>query len=116
MMGWATIYIEGKAGFEVAVLNKLKNSKLNGTSEVNHKLLMFWLKDYSQLRDFKMSIGSQMIFKYRLRFFTDLEEHIQAENAKNYTGFSVSENKMIQAMETLGLYLAKKHFRLQEQT
>lgn len=107
-MGWTTIYIEGREGFEAAVQNKLKNSKLNGTSEVNHKLLMFWLKNYSQLRDFKLSIGSRIIFKFRLRFFTDLEEYLQIEKDKIFTGFSMSENKMIHAMEMPEMHVGPK--------
>lgn len=90
-----TVYIKGKEGFKEAILNKLNYSWLNGNSEIEQKLIMFWLRDHSQLHNFKSAIGSRLIFKYRLQFFTNLEEHLQAEDNKVLSGFSSSEKKMI---------------------
>ena len=81
-MSWITVYIKGRSGFEAAVISKLKDNWVNGNVEVRHKLLMFWLEDAKSLRKFKLAIGSQTIFKYRLHFFTDLEEFVQSEQEK----------------------------------
>ena len=96
-----TVYISGKKGFKEAILERLEYSWLNGNAEIEHKLIMFWLTDQSQFHNFKLAIGSRLIFKYRLQFFTNLEEHLQSEKNKAYSGFSSSEKKLIFDMTSL---------------
>lgn len=98
-MSWNTVYVNGRKGFSEVILPELSRSWLRGTVEPNLNLVMFWLNEDSGLRELKRAIGSRMIFKYRLRFFTDLEEYIQSESVKNYTGFSVREVQLIAQME-----------------
>ena len=97
-MSWTTLYVKGKDGFKKEVLAKLGDSWLHGTSEAWHDLLMFWLKDNSKLRDFKMAIGSKIIFKYRLQFFTDLDEHLQLDVSPGKKELSRRENEMVREM------------------
>jgi len=97
---WTTIYINGRDGFKKVVLDKLKHSWMHGNSDTEHELLLFWLVDQSHLRNFKISIGSKIILKYRLYFFTNLDECLQLTSDKEHNGFSLRENKMIQDMET----------------
>ena len=98
-MSWNTVYVNVKKGFSEAILPELNRSWLRGTVEPDLNLVMFWLNEDSGLRELKRAIGSKMIFKYRLRFFTNLEEYIQSESVKNYSGFSVREVQLIAHME-----------------
>ena len=82
-MTWITVYIKGRSGFQDAVFSKLKDNWMNGNVELRHNVMMFWLKDSMPLRKFKLAIGSQTIFKFRLRFFTDLEEFVQSEQEED---------------------------------
>jgi hypothetical protein len=61
--------------------------------------MMFWLSGSLTLRDLKMAIGSTDIFKYRLQFFTTLEEYHQSELKKSDTKLSLKEEAMILEME-----------------
>jgi len=99
IMGWNTVYVNGKKGFSEAILPELNSAWLRGMVEPDLNLIMFWLNEDSGLRELKMAIGSRKIFKYRLQFFTNLEEYLQAETAKNYVGFSVREVQLIAHME-----------------
>lgn len=76
-MSWATIYIKGKEGFEKEVLHKLERSGfsfLPGSEEVEKNVSLYWINDQSSLRAFKKAITAKIIFEYRLRFFTSLED------------------------------------------
>ena len=88
------MYVKGKAGFKGAIQSKLDNSWLLGTPEADHNLVMFWLIDPSRLREFKMAIGSTIIFKYRLQFISDLGKYIRSENHKRYMEFSLQDAEM----------------------
>lgn len=89
-MGWITLYITGKADFREDVREKLENSDVrmmpgyigggDGTSMFSD---MYWVDEKVKLRDFKEAIGSKLIWKYRLQFFTSLEELIETQNAEN---------------------------------
>lgn len=84
-MGWITVYITGKADFREEVLKKLEGTNLNfmpgntgASSDMdNHDL--YWLDEKVDLRRFKLAIGSKLILKYRLNFFTSLEAFIEAQ-------------------------------------
>ena len=93
-MPWATVYIRGRKSFQKEVLAKLEQSWLAGSHEANNDLLMFWIEDTSRLRSLKIAIGSKLIFKYRLHFFTDLDLHLKAEK-KQSTEFSTIDTEMV---------------------
>jgi hypothetical protein len=97
-MSWSTIYIHGRTGFKKAVEEKLKSSWLHGYPETELELMMFWQREESTLRDFKMAIGSKLIFKYRLEFFSSVDEYLQLEKKKPDTGFSKQENQLVRKM------------------
>ena len=61
---------------------------------------MFWIEDISKLRSLKIAIGSKLIFKHRLHFFTDLDFHLKAEKSQ-LTEFSTVETEMVTKMVQL---------------
>jgi hypothetical protein len=87
-MNWNTIYITGRSDFREEVKKKLENSDVNfmpgyvdnSVSRFMHDL--YWLDEKVDLRRFKEAIGSKLIWKYRLSFYMNLEEFIQARNKK----------------------------------
>jgi intergrase/recombinase len=87
-MNWNTIYITGRSDFREEVKKKLENSDVNfmpgyvdnSGSRFMHDL--YWLDEKVDLRRFKEAIGSKLIWKYRLSFYMNLEEFIQARNKK----------------------------------
>jgi predicted Rossmann-fold nucleotide-binding protein len=48
-----------------------------GTSEEAAE--MYWVAEHVELDAFKRAIGARTIWKYRLRFYTSLEEFIEAK-------------------------------------
>lgn len=97
-MSWSTIYIHGKTGFKKAVEEKIKSTWLHGYPETELELMMYWLQEKDTLRDFKLSIGSKVIFKYRLQFFSSVDEFLQLEKKKKDTSFSKQENQLVRKM------------------
>ena len=78
-MGWITVYIKGKSGFEQDVLDKLNGSDfpfMPGTS-YEKGLMLYWIPEQKTLRSFKQAIGSKIVFRYRLRFYTNVEALIE---------------------------------------
>ena len=84
-MGWITVYITGKADFREEVLKKLEGSNVNfmpgntGASSDMDTHDLYWLDERVDIKDFKRAIGSKMIWKYRLTFFTSLEAFIESQ-------------------------------------
>lgn len=85
-MNWTTLYITGKTDFREDVRKKLDNSKLDvmpgyleSSTAVGHWDL-YWINDQYTLRDVKETIGSKLVWKYRLRFYQDLEHFIESGN------------------------------------
>jgi hypothetical protein len=84
-MNWNTIYIRGRFDFREEVNRRLEHSRLRvmpgslGTTEEAAE--MYWVADQVALKDFKRAIGAKTIWKYRLRFYTSLEEFIEAKYA-----------------------------------
>ncbi len=97
-MSWSTIYIQGRTGFKKAVEEKIKSSWLHGYPETELELMMYWQREESTLRNFKMAIGSKLIFKYRLQFFSSVDEYLQLHKKKPDTGFSKQENQLVRKM------------------
>lgn len=81
-MGWTTVYMRGKTGSEEEVLKNLEHSGFTfmpGTT--NEKgLFLFWIRDDENLRDFKKAIGSKTILKYRIRFYTNVEDFVESRH------------------------------------
>lgn len=105
-MGWITIYITGKPDFREEVQKKLESSNVNfmpgytgATSDMDtHDL--YWLDENVDLRAFKGAIGSKLIFKYRLNFFTSLEAFIESQKNKNKEGdLTPEENELLSRMQ-----------------
>ena len=96
-MSWITVYIKGRKSFRKEVLAKLERTWLLGNEDVNNDLLMYWIEDASKLKSLKTAIGSKLIFKYRLHFFTDLDFHLKAEKRQS-TEFSTVETEMMTTM------------------
>lgn len=105
-MGWITIYITGKSDFREEVQKKLEGSSVNfmpgytgATSDMDtHDL--YWLDENVDLRTFKEAIGSKVLFKYRLNFFTSLEAFIESQKNKNKEGdLTPEENELLSRMQ-----------------
>ena len=87
-MGWVTVYVRGKSGFKTEVAHHLEGSGFTFMPGfANEKgLALYWIHDLNELRSFKKAIGSKTIFKYRLRFFTTVEEFVESKyNSKSET-------------------------------
>lgn len=88
-MGWITVYITGKSDFREEVLKKLESSNVNfmpgytGASADMDTHDLYWLDEKVDLRTFKEAIGSKLIWKYRLNFFTSLEAFIESQKNRN---------------------------------
>jgi len=98
-MNWVTIYIAGKAGFEKEVTEQLEKSPLRfmpGTLGEDRGVSLFWLPEEVSLRELKKAIGSKVVFKYRLKFSTNLEI-IKSEQTEPER-LSVREEAMIREM------------------
>ena len=85
-MGWTTVYVRGRSGFEGEVTKNLDDSGflcMPGYS--NEKgLTLFWIHEQETLRSFKKAIGAKTVLKYRLKFFTNVEDFVETKyNARN---------------------------------
>lgn len=105
IMGWITIYITGRTEFREEVQRKLAGSDVNfmpgytgATSDMDtHDL--YWLDENVDLRSFKEAIGSKLIWKYRLNFFTSLEAFIESQKNKKDVELASEENDFLQKMQ-----------------
>lgn len=100
-MGWITVYITGKADFREEVLKKLESSNVNfmpgntGASSDLDTHDLYWLDEKVNIRSFKEAIGSKLIWKYRLNFFTSLEAFIETQKNKyKEEDFTPEENEL----------------------
>ena len=86
-MNWTTIYITGRPEFQAEVRKKLEHSDLNfmpgyvdnTTTTVTHDL--YWLNDLTELRKMKEAVGSKLVWKYRLKFYANLEAFLQSQDS-----------------------------------
>ena len=61
---------------------------------------LYWLDENVDLRTLKEAIGSKVIFKYRLNFFTSLEAFIESQKNKNKEGdLTPEENDLLSRMQ-----------------
>ena len=99
-MGWTTIYISGKEGFEEEVLKNLRHAGIDfmpGSIGTSGGPGLFWISETMPLRDFKKAIGSKTVFKYRLQFFSSLEEFEKSQGQRSER-LSPREEAMIREM------------------
>jgi len=96
-MQWTTLYIKGRNGFKPLVLSKLKRAILHGSSQPDQDVLMVWIKGGKTLRSLKLVIGADVIFRYRIQFFTDLNGHLETKAIKDQP-LSTREREMLQKM------------------
>ena len=97
-MHWTTLYIKGKSGFKPVVLVKLKGAILHGSSQPDQNVLMVWTKSTQNLRSLKLLIGADLIFRFRLQFFTDLNGHLETKAIKDHQPLSTRERELLQEM------------------
>lgn len=104
-MGWITVYITGKADFRQDVLRRLEGSGVNfmpgytGASSDMDTHDLYWLDEKVPLRTFKEAIGSKVILKYRLNFFTSLEAFIESQKNKKKEAETAEENELLLKMQ-----------------
>ena len=105
-MGWITVYITGKADFRQDVLKKLEGSNVNfmpgniGESSDMDTHDLYWLDEKVDMRSFKEAIGSKLVWKYRLNFYTSLEAFIESQkNKKNDQELSLEESALLSRMQ-----------------
>jgi hypothetical protein len=95
-MQWTPLYIKGKTGFKPLILVKLKGVILHGSSQPDQGVLMVWTKSGKSLRSLKLLIGADLIFRYRLQFFTDLNGHLETKAVNDSQPLSSREREMLQ--------------------
>lgn len=107
-MGWVTIYITGREDFHKEVGEKLEDSDLRlmpgytGGSAIEGGLYsdLYWVDEKVSLRELKEAIGSKLIWKYRLNFYTSLESFIESQNKKKTTtDFTAEERALLAEMQ-----------------
>lgn len=105
-MNWVTIYITGQEDFRDDVRKKLERSDVEfmpgyiENSSTHHPHDLYWLNGHTDLRQFKEAIGGKLIWKYRLRFFSNLEAFITFQNEmQGENEFTAHDLKMITDMQ-----------------
>ena len=93
-----TIYIVGNPGFVELHHKRLDdNSKfLRGQVSVEipgKEVQLLWVHKRSGLKDLKKAIGADLIWKYRLRFYFDLESFAKQQEEK--TELSADEKTLM---------------------
>lgn len=102
--GWITVYITGRVDFREEVRKRLENSDVNfmpgniGTTSDMDTHDLYWLDEKVDLRKFKRAIGSKLIWKYRLNFYTSLEAFVEAQNKKRKVEESPEESLLFLKM------------------
>lgn len=102
-MGWSTLYIHGRPEFEQEVLHRLERSSIGfmpGSMSGEQNIALYWVDERTNVRAFKKAIGSEIVFKYRLRFFNSLESlhDYQDQDMISSENFTVQEQALIREM------------------
>jgi hypothetical protein len=111
-MNWTTIYITGRQDFREEVRKKLEHVDLNfmpgyiGNSSQTSADDLYWLDSSTTLRTFKEAIGGKLIWKYRLRFFSGLEEFLDYQESQKKTGLTAEDLSLIEEMRSTNLIQA----------
>lgn len=72
-------------GFKAAVLTKLGGTWIHGSKDFDTETVMFTLPENSKLKEFKSSIGREIITAFELRFLADVEEALESESPAGRT-------------------------------
>ena len=94
---WVPLYVMGKEGFVKPLQQALYESDIpfmpgylyDNSLSAAHS--MIWIDDKTPIRDYKSAIGGKLIWKYRLHFFSDLDE---------FTASSKPDETLDEAFET----------------
>jgi hypothetical protein len=84
-MGWITVYVRGKSGAGTEIIKNLDHagfSYMRGAA-TEKGVGLYWINGLENLRPFKKAIGSKTIWKYRLRFYTDIEAFVESRHNVN---------------------------------
>ena len=103
MMSWTTVYIVGKSDFRQDVKRKLEHSRIPHMpgfieSSPEDPCDLYWLDGSINLKRFKETIGGKLIWKHRLRFYTNLEAFTASRQSQQETTFTNREREMINEM------------------
>ncbi len=82
---WVTVYLTGISDFRDEVKERMEGSELKfmpgfvetQAAGITHDL--YWVDATTNLRQLKEAIGAKLIWKYRLRFFSTLEDFIRSQ-------------------------------------
>ena len=88
-MEWTTVYIKGKGDFQAEVRKRLESSAIDfmpGYMESPGRSDLYWISETTSLRTVKEAIGSKVIFRHRLRFYTTLESFTES----NFNYYSIA--------------------------
>lgn len=77
---WIPVYVSGRPGFADKITEALTHSGLpfmpgyyhDSNAAIDHTLI--WTDENTMLKQYKAAIGARTIWKYRLRFFRNLQE------------------------------------------
>ena len=104
-MNWTTLYITGEGDFRDDVFRKLEGGDVDfmpgylEPSAGRGFFDLYWINESTDLRELKRVIGSKLVWKYRLRFYTDLEEFTNAtEKNSRKMGFTKDEQSLMDSM------------------
>jgi hypothetical protein len=81
-MGWITVYVRGRTGAHAEVVKNLDQAgfRYMEGSSTEKGLGLYWINRADDLRAFKKAIGSKTVLKYRLRFYTNVEDFIESRH------------------------------------
>lgn len=75
---WQTIYIKGRNGFKPKVKKSLSKVLIEGMDYIKGSTVLdsklYWIAPHITIRQFKEAIGASNVWKYRLKFHTDIDE------------------------------------------
>lgn len=100
-MGWTTLYIKGRRGFDAEVLRQLEHSDISfmpGSASGEPNVALYWVDDQTSVRDFKKAIGGKTVFKYRLRVYSSLDNLNTIQNRATDESLTSQEEDMIRNM------------------
>jgi hypothetical protein len=85
-----TVYIIGNQGFIEPLNKELHDNSvfIRGQADVQvpgKQIQLYWIRNRSALREFKRAIGADLIWKYRLNFFFDLEKLVPETKTEEWS-------------------------------
>jgi len=80
-----TIYIVGNPGFIEPLNKELHDNEkyLRGQATVevpDKQVQLYWVSNRNMLNEFKRAVGADLVWKYRLNFYFDLEKFTQQQD------------------------------------